>query len=175
MHFSSAGSVWQTIGKQAASPLTKSLRRLPSKLFLFYARFRRGMTLGVRAAVFDRDGRVFLVKHSYVPGWYFPGGGVETGETIEQALHRELLEEGGFVIDKAPELFGLYLNRHASPRDHVALFVCREWRQPSPPVVPNLEIVDCGFFASDALPQGVSDGTKRRLGEIDGTPRSAEW
>src|ERR1700744_583683 len=47
------------------------------KLFHLYWRFARGMTLGVRAIVVDGEGKVFLVKHSYVAGWHLPGGGVE--------------------------------------------------------------------------------------------------
>jgi len=60
--------------------------RIPQKLFLFFERHRRGMTLGIRVAVLDGADKVFLIRHSYVPGWHFPGGGVEPGETIRQAL-----------------------------------------------------------------------------------------
>jgi 8-oxo-dGTP pyrophosphatase MutT (NUDIX family) len=150
--------------------------RLLMKLNLGLARFRRGMTLGVRAAVFDGEGRVFLVRHSYIPGWYLPGGGVEPGETLAAALGRELMEEGGIVLDRPAELFGLYLNRHISRRDHVALFVARDWRQPRQPKLPNLEIVDCGFFTLDDLPDGTTAATRRRLVEIrKRTAASSEW
>jgi 8-oxo-dGTP pyrophosphatase MutT (NUDIX family) len=147
--------------------------RLPARIFGIYARFRRAMTLGVRAAVFDDDGRVFLIRHSYVAGWYFPGGGVEVGETLEVALGRELMEEGGIALERPADLFGVYLNRD---RDHVALYVTRHWTRPAPPKLPNLEVVDAGFFAPEALPEGVSDGTRRRLAEIlDGAERSPVW
>ncbi len=150
--------------------------RIISRAYLLLARFRRGMTLGVRAAVLDGEGRVFLVKHSYTPGWHMPGGGVEPGETMHAALERELREEGGVRLDGPSELFGLYLNMGGWARDHVALYVCRAWSQPEPPKVPNMEIVACGFFALDALPEGVTDATRRRLDEIAGrSAPSAEW
>jgi len=133
------------------------------------------MTLGVRGAVFDSDGRVFLVRHSYVPGWYFPGGGVEAGETIVDALGRELMEEGGIQLDQPADLFGIYLNRTVSVRDHVAFYVCRSWTQAGP-LVRNLEIVDSGFYPLDELPPDTTAGTRRRLAEItEGVARSGEW
>src|ERR1044072_1227621 len=82
-----------------------------------YWRFARGMTLGVRAVVIDPTGRVFLVKHSYVAGWHLPGGGVETGETMREALARELIEEGGITEHRAPVLHRIFLNAPlSSPR-----------------------------------------------------------
>jgi len=133
------------------------------------------MTLGVRGAVFDGDGRLFLVKHSYTPGWYLPGGGVEPGETVEEALKRELMEEGGIAATQPPELFGVYLNRALSRRDHVAFFVCRHWRRERTPKIPNMEIVDSGFFPPADLPLGVTEATRRRIAEMGGTPHSPYW
>lgn len=134
------------------------------------------MTLGVRAVTFDGEGRVLLIKHSYTPGWHFPGGGVEVGETTREALERELDEEAGVALTASPELFGLYFSRHISRRDHVAVYVCRHWRQARVPKVPNLEIVELGFFAPDALPDDVTDGTRRRVEEIvRGNPATTDW
>lgn len=140
-----------------------------------YWRFARGLTLGVRAIVLDSQGRVFLVEHSYVAGWHLPGGGVEAGETICEALARELLEEGNIVLAGEPALHGLYFNRRASRRDHVALFVVRAFRQDAAPV-PNHEIVAHGFFPIDALPPGTSEGTRARLAEVlSGAPANGIW
>jgi 8-oxo-dGTP pyrophosphatase MutT (NUDIX family) len=150
--------------------------KLPPRLFLRYARLRRGMTLGVRAVVFDGEGRVLLVRHGYTPGWHFPGGGVEPGETTRDALARELDEEAGIALTGPAELFGLYFSRHISRRDHVAVYVCREWRQARQPKVPNLEVVEIGFFAPAALPGGATDGTRRRVNEIvGGQPVTVDW
>jgi 8-oxo-dGTP pyrophosphatase MutT (NUDIX family) len=147
----------------------------PTRAYLGWSRFRRGMTLGVRGAVFDTDGRILLVRHSYVPGWYMPGGGVEPGEAMQDALSRELIEEGGIALTGPARLFGLYWNVRASARDHVALYVCRDWEQAKPPP-RTMEIVDSGFFARDALPDGTTDATRRRLAEIAGEVEvGAEW
>jgi 8-oxo-dGTP pyrophosphatase MutT (NUDIX family) len=92
-----------------------------------------------------------LVKHSYVTGWYLPGGGVEVGETLLDALHRELMEEGRIEAVGAPELHGIFHNGHVSARDHVAVYVIRHFRQDRLPE-PNREIVDSGFFDPATLP-----------------------
>jgi 8-oxo-dGTP pyrophosphatase MutT (NUDIX family) len=134
------------------------------------------MTLGVRAAVFDGEGKVLLIRHSYTPGWHFPGGGVEPGEAIGEALQRELEEEAGIALTGEAELLGIYFSRHMSRRDHVAVFVCRHWRQARTPTIPNLEIVDCRFFPADSLPEDTTAGTRRRIAEIvGGAGRSADW
>ncbi|HMF20896.1 MAG TPA: NUDIX domain-containing protein [Pseudolabrys sp.] len=137
------------------------------KVLHLYWRFSRGATLGVRAMVIDGTGRIFLVRHSYVDGWHLPGGGVETGETLLEALSRELAEEGNIRITTAPNLYGIYFNRRASRRDHVALFIVRDFRQDGNPQ-PNHEIVAHGFFAPDALPEDASRGTRARVAEVIG-------
>jgi len=133
--------------------------------FHLYWRFARGMTLGVRAVVLDADNRVFLVRHGYVAGWHLPGGGVEVGETLTQALRRELLEEGRIALTGEAELHGIFLNSHVSARDHVAVFVIKRFTQDRPPE-PNHEIAETGFFAPGALPEGTTLGTRSRLREV---------
>ena len=119
-------------------------------------------------------GRVFLVKHSYVAGWHLPGGGVEVGESVGDALRRELMEEGRIAFE-APALHGVFFNSHVSRRDHVAVSVIRRFTQDRMPE-PNREIVACGFFAPDALPPDATTGTRRRIAEvIAGTPLSSTW
>ena len=140
-----------------------------------YWRLSRGMTLGVRAVVIDDEGRVFLVKHTYIAGWHLPGGGVEPGETMLEALARELKEEGNIELTEPPILHGLFLNLRISRRDHVALFVVRHFRQPAPPL-PDREIMAHGFFAPDALPTDASPGTRARIAEVmKGAPMSRHW
>jgi 8-oxo-dGTP pyrophosphatase MutT (NUDIX family) len=140
------------------------------RLFHLYWRFARGMTLGVRGVVLDGDDRVFLVRHSYVAGWHLPGGGVEVGEALLTALRRELMEEGRIEISGEPELHGVFLNSHVSRRDHVAVYIVRDFRQDRKPE-PNHEIVECGFFAANALPAETTVGTRLRIAEVlDQTP-----
>jgi ADP-ribose pyrophosphatase YjhB (NUDIX family) len=145
------------------------------RLFHLYWRLARGMTLGVRAVVLDDENRVFLVKHSYVSGWHLPGGGVETGETLREALTRELAEEGRIELVGEPVLLGVYLNSHVSRRDHVAVYLVRHFSQDRLPE-PNREIVECGFFETQALPEETTTGTRRRISEvIENRPAIQTW
>jgi 8-oxo-dGTP pyrophosphatase MutT (NUDIX family) len=145
------------------------------RLFHLYWRIVRGMTLGVRGVVLDENNRVFLVKHSYITGWYLPGGGVEVGESFLQSLKRELFEEGCIETTGEPVLHGVFFNSHVSRRDHVAVYVIRQFRQVGIPE-PNREIVASGFFDPAALPEGTTPGTRLRISEVlDGRASIATW
>jgi 8-oxo-dGTP pyrophosphatase MutT (NUDIX family) len=140
-----------------------------------YWRFARGMTLGVRGVVLDNAGQVFLVRHTYTPGWHFPGGGVEVGETSLSALSRELAEEARVEITGAPILHGIFLNRAASRRDHVLTYLVRDFRVLERKR-PDGEIAQAGFFALDRLPDGTTRATRARLDEIlSGRPPPPVW
>jgi ADP-ribose pyrophosphatase YjhB (NUDIX family) len=155
--------------------LRNSLEPLLRRILHLYWRFARGMTLGVRAVVVDGDNRVFLVKHSYVAGWHLPGGGVEVGETFRDALRRELAEEGRIEVLGEPALHGLFFNSHVSRRDHVAVYLIRNFRQDRLPE-PNREIVACGFFEAGALPAETTEGTRLRIAEaLEGKEPIAAW
>jgi ADP-ribose pyrophosphatase YjhB (NUDIX family) len=128
--------------------------------------FTKGMTVGVRAACFDDQGRLFLVRHSYIPGWHMPGGGVERWETVRQAIAKEIREEGNLELTAPAKLVHVYFNRRTSKRDHVVFFRC-EVRQTAPRP-RDREIVESGFFPLDALPSGTTSATYRRLKELSG-------
>ena len=138
-----------------------------------YWRLTRAMTLGVRGLVRDKDGRVLLVRHSYAPGWHLPGGGVERGETLLEALTRELAEEGGVAPAEPPQLHGVFANLRF-PGDHVAVYVIGRWR--AVPSDHGREIVAAEFHAPGTLPADTAEGTRRRIAEIcDGAPVSDIW
>jgi ADP-ribose pyrophosphatase YjhB (NUDIX family) len=135
----------------------------------------RPLTLGVRGVVIDEQERVLLVRHGYMPGWHFPGGGVEAGETLLEALARELQEEARVKLEKPPALHGLFFKARPSRRDHVAVYVVRRFtilgeRR------PGLEIREARFFPRAQLPEGTTASTRARIAEIfEGSPVSACW
>jgi ADP-ribose pyrophosphatase YjhB (NUDIX family) len=127
---------------------------------------RRGLTLGVRAIVRSEDGKFLLVRHSYMPGWHFPGGGVEKGQTTEQALSSELWQETGLQFVGKPVRHGVFHNKAVSTRDHVLAYRCNvkgnvEARPRS------MEIAETGYFDFEDRPPDTDPGTVRRIREIE--------
>lgn len=131
------------------------------------------MTLGVRGIALDAAERVLLVRHTYLAGWHLPGGGVERGETAEEAMRKEFAEEGGVAVEGPLRLCHVYLNPHFRG-DHILLYQAETWR---PCASDSLgEIAECGFFPRDALPEGVRPHVARRLSEVlEGAAPSPFW
>jgi ADP-ribose pyrophosphatase YjhB (NUDIX family) len=62
-------------------------------------------TVAVGAFIFDAQGRVLLIERGQPPGeglWTVPGGKLEAGETLAQAVAREVREETGLVAEIGP-------------------------------------------------------------------------
>jgi len=149
-------------------------RTLRTRAFQAFWRIQRPLTLGVRGVVTNEAGQVLLLRHTYVPGWHFPGGGVEKGETAPTALTRELLEEVGVIPEGPPRLVSVHANHASFPNDHVLVFRIDRWRQAD--ATSRGEIAESGFFDPASPPEGVTGGTRRRLAEMfAGGAISPDW
>ena len=143
-------------------------------LFFAWSRATRGMTLGVRAVAVDGRGRVLLVKHTYLRGWWLPGGGVDRGETTQDAVVRELREEAGLVATVPPRLVSVHSNERFFRGDHVLVFVIDAFEEGER--TSHGEIAEVGWFAPDTLPEDAHRATRDRLDEIfGGVPARPEW
>jgi ADP-ribose pyrophosphatase YjhB (NUDIX family) len=143
-------------------------------LFQTAMRLTKGKTLGVRGLVVDGEGRVLLIEHTYIKGWYMPGGGVDRGEDAETALKREMLEEAGIEVIGRPTLLSVHDNRRIFPEDHVLIYRIDRWRQGE--ATQKGEILRQGFFPLDALPAETTRATRNRIREaLEGAEADVMW
>jgi 8-oxo-dGTP pyrophosphatase MutT (NUDIX family) len=122
--------------------------------------------------VLNEARQVLLVEHTYIHGWHLPGGGVERGESAEEALARELVEEAGVKLEGPATLVALQVNRTNFRGDHVALFRVEDWTSCEATSVG--EIHDVRWFPPDALPPGVTEKTRERVAQAIATRRRRE-
>jgi len=118
------------------------------------------MSTGVRLLMIC-DNQVLLVKHIYEPHWYLPGGAVEQGETLDDAIRREALEEAGATLHDL-HLFGAYTNFESGKSDHVIVFFSSDFDLT---FEGDDEIEFCRFFPLDGLPEKMSPGSENRICE----------
>lgn len=161
--------------KQAKGKKFELVRVLFSRILHTYFLMRRGLTLGVRAIVRSNDGKFLLVRHTYTPGWHFPGGGVEKGQTAEQALRNELQQETNLQMVGTPVMHGVFYNNNVSKRDHILVYRCAvqgglEAKSTS------MEIAEIGYFSFKDLPLDTDSGTVRRIREMSfGDEKTEVW
>jgi 8-oxo-dGTP diphosphatase len=108
--------------------------------------------LVVAAALVDQNGRILLQKRPEgrpMAGlWEFPGGKLEHGETPEEALVRELLEELAVEIDPANLVPTCFASAHIDDRPLLLLlYVCKKWS--GEPVA--VESPELGWYAIDEM------------------------
>ena len=108
----------------------------------------------------DFEGQILLVRHSYGPDeWFFPGGGIATGEEPEAAARRELREETGCEIEGL-RLVGTVDETISGGAHKGYLF---EGVVHDMPEADGREIVEARFFPTHSLPQPLSRITQQRL------------
>jgi 8-oxo-dGTP diphosphatase len=84
--------------------------------------FNDTFRFGAHAIIFNSESHVLLLKRTYGnKGWSLPGGSIEPGETIHQALFRECSEELGIEVQDAV-LTGFYY--HSVINTQAAIFRC---------------------------------------------------
>lgn len=128
------------------------------KLYWFFV---RPLTLGVRIMLIQ-DGKVLLVHHTYIDGWFMPGGGVKRDETLDQAARREAREEVGAELNEI-SLVGAYSNFVELKSDHNILFFSNDFSLGGR---HDREISEVRFFPLDALPEKLWPGHRRLLEEV---------
>ena len=151
----------------------KTLPRLIYSINRLLWRITKPTTVGVRL-ILEKHGAVLLVKHTYQPHWYLPGGGVKKGESLEEAARREASEELGAKLGDL-SLFGVYTNFYEHKNDHVVVFSCEDFTLTGK---TDHEIERFDFFGPDGLPIGVSPGSLRRIREYvdgNGSPFVGPW
>lgn len=141
-------------------------------LFLMARALLRPAALGVAGAIVDSQGRVLLVRQTYMRGWRLPGGAIGLGEAPRTAVRRELEEELGLTGGDV-RLFGLYSRRLWWLTHVVALYVIEgaevHFR-------PNLEISAICWAEKLAPPEGIAPAAMRRLAELaTGTQQDERW
>ena len=123
-----------------------------------YCFFFRPLTLGVRVMMIQNE-QVLLVRHTYMNGWFMPGGGVKRGETLDHAARREAHEETGAALNNL-RLVGAYTNFKEWKSDHNILFLSTDFTISGK---HDHEIAEVRFFSLDALPAELLPGHRRRL------------
>src|SRR3989344_7833601 len=123
--------------------------KLPTGLQLFAMRqINDQFLIGVTGIIFNNDGKILLVKHTYRDRdhWSLPGGYVKAKEHPKEGLEREIKEESGFIVS-ADERIKLRTDRN-SPRvdiTYIGTFVGGEF-------IPSKEVKEAHFFSFEDLP-----------------------
>jgi ADP-ribose pyrophosphatase YjhB (NUDIX family) len=99
------------------------------------------------------DGRIVLIRRSDDGCWSLPGGMVDWGEDIPNAVKRELMEETGLELVEIRRLVGVYSAPDRDPRIHSICVVVEAEVQGMMEVKDTLEVLEIQAFPPTSLPK----------------------
>ena len=115
--------------------------------------------VGICAVARDREGRILLVRRSDTGTWALPGGTLEWGEQLADALPREIQEETGATWIRTGRVTGVYSRPDRDMRFHaVTVCVLAEIAEPVRGPKNPLEIREARLFAPDEVPDELAMG-----------------
>ena len=147
-------------------PLLTPFHRASLALTLAARAYRTPVAFGTNGILEQRDGRILLVRHRYMPGLCFPGGGINSGEAPADAILRELKEELGTTRVGALKLFGLYTRKVGWTTNVIALYRVADAEID---FRPGLEISEIVYADPRDPPADTTPAVRRRLAEFVGT------
>ena len=119
----------------------------------------RRPVVGIVAAARTPDGRLLLIRRGDSGKWALPGGTLEWGENLRDAVTREVWEETGAKVTALGELLGVYSASFRDPRFHaVTIVVGANCTEPDKNQVNPVEVTEVGLFRDDELPHDFSHG-----------------
>jgi len=116
----------------------------------------RGFRIGVYALVFDGE-HVLLAHRRDIDWWNLPGGGMEAGETVDEAMIREVREETGLEV-KVERLVGVYSK--PQKQEVVLTFRCAVI---GGKLCETEESRECRYFLPSALPANTLPKHRQRI------------
>ncbi|GCE16664.1 NUDIX domain-containing protein [Dictyobacter kobayashii] len=117
----------------------------------------RNFRIAVSALIFDRQGQILLALRRDIGWWNLPGGGMEIGETVEEAVHREVREETGLEIE-IEQLVGVYSK--PQKQEVVLTFRCHVI---GGTLSVTEESSECRYFIPTNLPRNVLPKHRQRV------------
>lgn len=106
-----------------------------------------------------QDNEVCLIRHTYLPGWFLPGGGLKKNETIEQGARREAREETGAELNEIT-LLGIFSSFIQWKTDHTAVFLCKDFKITG---ISDGEIAEVCLFPLNSIPDNTFASHRKLL------------
>lgn len=110
-------------------------------------------------AIIERAGKYLLARRRDIGWWNLPGGGLEYGETVDEGMAREIMEEVGIAVT-IERVVGIY----SKPRKNevVITFLCHLVSGADEPA-PSDEVSEVGWFTAETLPDKLLPKHRERL------------
>ncbi len=144
------------------------LLRIPKGAFTIVKEVARHLlrrpVVGVAAAARTPDGRWVLIRRTDTGEWALPGGTLEWGEKLSDAIVRELDEEAGVEVLALGDVAGVYSDPSRDHRFHaVTIVVHATVSEPLRPPLNPVEIAEVRLFEASEFPATLAHGMTRML------------